>query len=614
MSLKKRIEDLGDGLTPRELVILWMKDAHEFQSLAGYLSFLKEQPEEAFPLVKMPRQIGEAAKAHSKGKSQDEVRKELYRARRDLCFLFHLHNQLNQRLYFDLEALTFRSQFLGEQLERLLDRIQVSGHLNSLSWDLELEWPYPLDEETARAVKAAEGHSVETWKMVEEGDIVQEWVDEQYKREGRSELPPGAGWSKKGEPAPFPFVAPPLEKLRLLFGSEAAWQAYLADADFSYGFADVADGDYEARHDAVEAALAKLVEAGQVKEGSLLHLESVPYEFLKDAPLVHGQWIDRHVILLAEWGALLSRSGFALEYPSDNHPLAISRIRENKSKRECEPDEERIEALKNKTETPLADFPGRVKIIDGRPYLHLADYLSWPKRSMKGNLRRKLEKGMVRESFNAWVRDQGKEAILAGVGVQPLSPWTAEYPRQIVAASALPERRKERQRILAGLTRFRLLAQESPRTTAAGRQDPEEFREEASAWPKEAAECEEMVTVYLEAARLLSRRYFSGQDLLYPASSEQLSSLLRWLASAGDLYRERVAPKLEGHREPDEMTEEKGQDATPSVIETKQAIFRLAKEKAEELVILAKAEALDSLGEKNQGIRLVEDWMRAQAG
>lgn len=84
--------------------------------------------------------------------------------------------------------------------------------------------------------------------------------------------------------------------------------------------------------------------------------------------------------------------------------------------------------------------------------------------------------------------------------------------------------------------------------------------------------------------------------------------------TAGDLYREAVAPELKSHREPPEVTDEKGKGMTPSVIETKQAISRLAKEKAEELVILAKAEALDSLGEKNQGLRLVEDWMRSDEG
>ena len=44
--------------------------------------------------------------------------------------------------------------------------------------------------------------------------------------------------------------------------------------------------------------------------------------FLREAPLVEGEWIDAHVVELAEWGALMRAKGFRLVEPIDNSPFA----------------------------------------------------------------------------------------------------------------------------------------------------------------------------------------------------------------------------------------------------------------------------------------------------
>ena len=48
----------------------------------------------------------------------------------------------------------------------------------------------------------------------------------------------------------------------------------------------------------------------------------MPHQFLREAPLVDGDWIDNYMVELAEWGARIREREFLLEEPEDNHPMA----------------------------------------------------------------------------------------------------------------------------------------------------------------------------------------------------------------------------------------------------------------------------------------------------
>lgn len=76
----------------------------------------------------------------------------------------------------------------------------------------------------------------------------------------------------------------------------------------------------------LENAVRALIKAGQLKAGAAVELGSIPMESLLLAPLIDGEWIDRHVVELAEFGALLEASGFALRVSADPHYLAPPRI------------------------------------------------------------------------------------------------------------------------------------------------------------------------------------------------------------------------------------------------------------------------------------------------
>ena len=57
-----------------------------------------------------------------------------------------------------------------------------------------------------------------------------------------------------------------------------------------------------------------------------MHLEDVPQLVLENTPLAGNVWLDRYVVELAEWGALLKVKGFECRDAGDEHPMAWDRI------------------------------------------------------------------------------------------------------------------------------------------------------------------------------------------------------------------------------------------------------------------------------------------------
>ena len=169
---------------------------------------------------------------------------------------------------------------------------------------------------------------------------------------------------------------PTEEEVRDLFQDAESFQKFFDGEDYSYGMADVADDEYNAHYEAIVEAMKNL---GQ--EGFVADLPTVPHQFLSEAPLVDGDWIDRYTVELAEWGARIMEKGFLLEEPQDNHPLAWHRIIDPADGSEV--DVVVTEKLWQQTKKHVVRFPGRTKEIDGRAYLGLEDYLTRRGRSIE---------------------------------------------------------------------------------------------------------------------------------------------------------------------------------------------------------------------------------------
>ena len=83
--------------------------------------------------------------------------------------------------------------------------------------------------------------------------------------------------------------------MRDLFEDADAFERFLAGEDYSYGLADVPDAVYEERYEELLEAIK-----GVAQPGTVVSLPTVTHHFLRDAPLVDGDWIDCYVVKLAE--------------------------------------------------------------------------------------------------------------------------------------------------------------------------------------------------------------------------------------------------------------------------------------------------------------------------
>jgi len=116
---KKRIDKVETSLTPKQAVLLWMEESHSHGSIWAYALWLKEQPDSAYPLVRMPQQVREAVRAAMKGESREVVGRYVDSAERDVAFLFKLVYLVNARVIDDSRSTAFAFLWLLEKLKTL---------------------------------------------------------------------------------------------------------------------------------------------------------------------------------------------------------------------------------------------------------------------------------------------------------------------------------------------------------------------------------------------------------------------------------------------------------------------------------------------------------------
>lgn len=105
-----RLAKLEGALTPKQAFLLWMEEAHQFQTMVDYALSIKGGPESSWPLVRLPEQVATAVEQSMKGESKELIRRQVRQAVRDVVFLFHLHQRLNyafleQERYFFAQGL-----------------------------------------------------------------------------------------------------------------------------------------------------------------------------------------------------------------------------------------------------------------------------------------------------------------------------------------------------------------------------------------------------------------------------------------------------------------------------------------------------------------------------
>ena len=588
----QRVAKLETGLTPKQAILLWFQEAHGFNTIFEYIHHLKSQPDSAAPIPRLTDQVAEAVKQTLKGQPREDINRAISQAHRDVLFLFFLHQQINGKLATEWRYYWTRLLLLSRELKSLLREQAQDRKMRWSQIRVGMDMPYPLDSETAAAVEAAKQHYVMTWELLEEGDDLGQWLLESFLAKGNTALPDGVYGMMSGAKHLYSKM-PTEDEVRPLFEDAESFQKFLDGEDYSYGLADVPDAEYEAHYEAIVSAIK-----GVAKQGIVVDMPSVPHQFLQEAPLVNGEWIDGYIVELAEWGARLVEKGLLLEESGDYHPMAWKRIINQ------EHGSEACAAVSMKlwqqTRKRLAAFPGSTRVIDERQYLNFADYLKWRGRRNKGDLKFGMRRGLVVSSWNQWVESQGGEGVvtLAGVAAGILDCYLDGYRYRVCRnAGELAEEVSRRESLL-----------ESVQVGKPDSSNDERFRQRVEHWKISALGFLPEIYILSRAINSISQRYFEGQDPLFPEVNEGFDQLLNLVEKLVNIYNEALAGDIERSErlliEPGE-----GQNQSPLTIDLAglvETVQGSAREQVAYLVDMAKADALDLLGETRQAFELVD--------
>jgi hypothetical protein len=90
-SSRRRLDKLQVSLTPKQAVLLWMEEAHQYDTIEQYCLSLNPFPKANLPLARLPDQVIKAVEQVMKGQPKEAVARVVRQAVRDVVFLFHLH-------------------------------------------------------------------------------------------------------------------------------------------------------------------------------------------------------------------------------------------------------------------------------------------------------------------------------------------------------------------------------------------------------------------------------------------------------------------------------------------------------------------------------------------
>ncbi len=522
---KRRLDRLECSLNSRQAVLLWLQEIHQYPSLLEYARSLLDRPETGVRLLQLRDQVERAIQEAMKGRPRGEVEQAVRQAVLDILFLYYLHSHVNQRAALNQPVWDLKLAVLAEQRSGMLREQDALRNRRLLAMQLSLEIPYPLDRDTAASVEAAIRHHVTTWQQLEEE--IEGWVLEHLIQQGATELPERSYGYRNGKFDPAVDKVNQ-EAIRASFQDEARFEKFKAGQDYSYGLSDVTDEVFNQHYHRMVSALQQLIDSGEVQAGATVHLDTVPMPFLQDAPLLEGVWMDGHVVELAEWGALLRAKGYVGADSFDEHPLAWQRFARVDT---AESDQDEVKELRRQAARRLVKFPGRTRDIDGRAYLHFEDYCRWRGRKVKGVLRAAVQRGFVTASWNAWLDANGGDGVAtqAGVPVGRLEVWAEGCPYQTPVDEA-DDYVRRRERLLDSLI-----------NRDSGGKQAERVRQ----WQDWVAQLLAELYLFRQAVASICRRYFDGQEILFPETAEQLGQVVDGLEEMVAMFNQEFADQSE---------------------------------------------------------------------
>jgi len=90
MTLERRLAKIDETLTPTQLVLRWLAEAHAHQSLEAYVRSILDVPGHQQPIDRLCREAHDGARARLRGKPAEQVRAAVRSALRETLFRYEL--------------------------------------------------------------------------------------------------------------------------------------------------------------------------------------------------------------------------------------------------------------------------------------------------------------------------------------------------------------------------------------------------------------------------------------------------------------------------------------------------------------------------------------------
>jgi hypothetical protein len=90
MTAERRLAKIEESLSPSQLVLRWLAEAHAYGSLEAYVGSLLDIPAEQQPIDRLCREASETVRARLRGKPAEQLRRAVNSALRETVFRFEL--------------------------------------------------------------------------------------------------------------------------------------------------------------------------------------------------------------------------------------------------------------------------------------------------------------------------------------------------------------------------------------------------------------------------------------------------------------------------------------------------------------------------------------------
>ena len=348
-------------------------------------------------------------------------------------------------------------------------------------------------------------------------------------------------------------------------------------------------------------ALRRRVRSKELATGKLVSLAALPIPFLHDAPLLDGRWIDSTVLELAEFGVILKDRGWTPWGSGDSHPLALEEFVRADAEGESSPiDDPAWHDARQAATDRVRSYRGRRRAFKRRDYVKFTPYQRWRAGTVGARLEASTETGFAVSSWNDWVSSQGLNAAVAGFWVDPIKPL--EDAEVWSVHDSLTARRLQTYRTMQ-LADLRSLALGGSFST----QEEARIR-----WRDRAEDAITMVEGVAATAESIRNAHFRGHEILDTEETETLDLLranLRKVVRSFNVLCEKRDP-LQAYFDDRCCPQDRQTAYSPhereAIERIEKSIQQLGERLAHDVILKARYDALDSVGDRDAANGLVD--------